>query len=427
MVVGDTVVYSYYTYPVGYVDASYVYLGARVSIRGSTGAAGTTPVKGTDYWTEEDKANITQDLSNQFDTRYIPASQGVSNAGKILMVDANGNLTLSDVPNMGATGDIVGVVSESNEIVLTGALPEGTYTIKYEMEDGTVLDVGSVNLSSEQIIPVTLTLGKIDYNNNGTIVSSDTYLYSDAIPVEKNKAYRMSLVGEGSVCSVKVVSYDANDNYIGITDYNYPDTTSGATTGSWVLPVNKDAAKFRLRIYHNSTTYPAATKANIVVMKFSVSYTNLLPTALGNTGSVLEGVGYVQDKKLGSYPKKWGDCPGYFSTGFFPYTLAQAKDRVPIYVKGVTIDLTALSGGYVQMQLSPSATTDDWIGVQSITNMTDINLAIIIQLAESYYMFIPNVNFWLANDWDSKNPTLMRMCLPGTGEGVIITVDEPIM
>lgn len=58
VLVGDTVVYSYYTYPVGYVDSSYVYLGARVSIRGSTGVAGTTPVKGTDYWTEADKAEI---------------------------------------------------------------------------------------------------------------------------------------------------------------------------------------------------------------------------------------------------------------------------------------------------------------------------------------------------------------------------------
>ena len=58
VVAGDTVIYSYYTYPVGYVDSSYVYLGARVSIRGATGAAGTTPVKGTDYFTDADKAEL---------------------------------------------------------------------------------------------------------------------------------------------------------------------------------------------------------------------------------------------------------------------------------------------------------------------------------------------------------------------------------
>jgi hypothetical protein len=58
VMVGDVIIYSYYTYQVGYVDSSYVYLGARTSIRGSTGTAGKTPVKGTDYWTEADIAEI---------------------------------------------------------------------------------------------------------------------------------------------------------------------------------------------------------------------------------------------------------------------------------------------------------------------------------------------------------------------------------
>ena len=34
--------YSYYNYNVGYVDSSYVYTSARVSIRGATGATGAT-------------------------------------------------------------------------------------------------------------------------------------------------------------------------------------------------------------------------------------------------------------------------------------------------------------------------------------------------------------------------------------------------
>lgn len=55
VIIGDTVLYSYYTYPVGYVDSSYVYLGTPVSIRGATGKA---PVLGTDYFTEADKAEI---------------------------------------------------------------------------------------------------------------------------------------------------------------------------------------------------------------------------------------------------------------------------------------------------------------------------------------------------------------------------------
>ena len=41
VMVGDTILRNYYTYPVGYVDASYVYLGKYASIRGSAGTSVT--------------------------------------------------------------------------------------------------------------------------------------------------------------------------------------------------------------------------------------------------------------------------------------------------------------------------------------------------------------------------------------------------
>ena len=47
VLVGDTVMRSYYTYPVVSVDDSYVYLGAYTSIRGATGAAGSAGEDGT--------------------------------------------------------------------------------------------------------------------------------------------------------------------------------------------------------------------------------------------------------------------------------------------------------------------------------------------------------------------------------------------
>lgn len=74
VLVGDQIRYSYYLYPVGYVSSSYVYLGARVSIRGSTGAAGKTPVKGTDYWTDEDKAEIEGYVDDTIDSFGLAVS-----------------------------------------------------------------------------------------------------------------------------------------------------------------------------------------------------------------------------------------------------------------------------------------------------------------------------------------------------------------
>lgn len=51
---GDTVRYSYYHYPIAYMDASYAYFTTRVSIRGATGAAYTL--------TDTDKATIVTDV-----------------------------------------------------------------------------------------------------------------------------------------------------------------------------------------------------------------------------------------------------------------------------------------------------------------------------------------------------------------------------
>ena len=66
VLVGDTLFYSYYHYPVIYVDSSYAYLDARKSMRGATGSAGKTPVKGTDYWTDADTAAVLNDNSESW-------------------------------------------------------------------------------------------------------------------------------------------------------------------------------------------------------------------------------------------------------------------------------------------------------------------------------------------------------------------------
>ena len=55
VLLGDTIRYSYYHYPIAYMDASYAYCTTRTSIRGATGAA---PVKGTDYFTDTEKADM---------------------------------------------------------------------------------------------------------------------------------------------------------------------------------------------------------------------------------------------------------------------------------------------------------------------------------------------------------------------------------
>lgn len=110
--------------------------------KGSKGDKGDTPVKGTDYWTETDKVEIIENTKNV----CVAKNQGSENVGKILVVGTDGNLTLIDMPE--ASGDVTGVLDESNNILLSGNLADGTYTLKYENEDGTYTEIGTLEVGA---------------------------------------------------------------------------------------------------------------------------------------------------------------------------------------------------------------------------------------------------------------------------------------
>lgn len=73
-----------------------------------------------------------QEQINQLSSEKVDKNQGMANVGKILVVGADGNLTLADMPEGGASGDVIGMVDENNNIVITGNLANGTYVFKYE-------------------------------------------------------------------------------------------------------------------------------------------------------------------------------------------------------------------------------------------------------------------------------------------------------
>lgn len=116
--------------------------GETVSAGGGSG--GYTPQKGTDYWTEADKAEMTA----QVQAVCVAKNQGAENVGKILVVGTDGKLTLIDMPEGGASGDVVGVLDEANNILLSGNLADGTYTLKYENNDGTYTEIGTLEVGA---------------------------------------------------------------------------------------------------------------------------------------------------------------------------------------------------------------------------------------------------------------------------------------
>lgn len=48
------------------------------------------------------------------------------------------------IVSSGVGGDVVGTLDEDNNILLTGELPDGTYTVRYKNADGTYTDIGSL-------------------------------------------------------------------------------------------------------------------------------------------------------------------------------------------------------------------------------------------------------------------------------------------
>ena len=77
---------------------------------GATGAAGKTPVKGVDYWTTADQEAIVQ---------QVIAALGTP---------------------------VFGRVDADNNIILSGDLADGTYTLKYEDAEGNLIEIGELDM-----------------------------------------------------------------------------------------------------------------------------------------------------------------------------------------------------------------------------------------------------------------------------------------
>ena len=138
---------------------------------GKNGTNGKDGVDGKDYvLTEADKAEITNNLKGV----CVAKNQGSANVGKILAVGTDGNLILVDMPEGGASGDVIGTIDENNNIILTGELAKETYTIKYENADGSYTDIGTLDLQEKPKYTNFADPSSSDWAENSRLNSSAT-------------------------------------------------------------------------------------------------------------------------------------------------------------------------------------------------------------------------------------------------------------
>jgi hypothetical protein len=187
----------------------------------------------------------------------------VANIGKILIVGADGNVTLGNMPISG-DGDIVGTIGDDNTIILSGEVPNGTYIFKYENADGTYSEIGTLAVG-----------GVVEYLIKSNLTNC-TGANDNADVIEKN----------GTV----TLTFTANKGYI------LPEkvTVNGAS-GVWDMETGT-------LVLSNPTEDVVITIAAIVY----TPYTNVLPLAQQGTSTdpyvdaTTGAVGYGEGKRSSS-------------------------------------------------------------------------------------------------------------------------------
>ena len=149
-----------------------------------------------DYVTDSElnsKGYLTQhqDISGKLDKNL-----GTQNIGKMLVVGSDGYITVMDIPTgEGVFGDITGTVDENNNILLVGNLADGTYVLKYENNDGTYSDVGTLVVGTieppsepEQdpgnLFNSATTQINIRYSSSGSAKAQNGVWLTDLIPID---------------------------------------------------------------------------------------------------------------------------------------------------------------------------------------------------------------------------------------------------
>lgn len=248
VLVGDAIRHSYYLYPIYYVDDTYAYTKSGASIRGASGAKGSTgetgaagadgkdgvdgktPVLGTDYFTEADREDMIQQILSE----------------------------LGAIP-------VYGRVDANNNIILTAALGDGTYTLKYENVDGTVTEIGMITVGENdagggETLPASGYAEMTWYDgvkldkNNGSEGTGTGYCASSHVEIWDGYTYtaKQTMYDGSRYGGVNVVYYDANGSFVSCIEL----WVSDSAEHSVVLAPPANAATFRLRVYYGNVYKP---------------------------------------------------------------------------------------------------------------------------------------------------------------------------
>lgn len=335
--VGDTVLRNYYTYHVGYVDSSYVYLGKYASIRGTAGAAGAAgasvtvesvsestadggsnvvtfsdgttltvkngntgvpgergsdgrdPVRGTDYWTDADKAEI---------QAYVAAE-----------LAKRGQLTPEYADNIEGCTDTskVYVLPDGFLYAYMGETTEGEVVPNFK----NVLDTATIHLNQR-------------FNSSDQLKEAVGYIAIDHLPVKSGDVIRINNVNviSASAGSNRVKYYNSGKS--GISTYNGADArgdqllklTKANGVMSWVV------GYYNTSLGNDSTNTLPAAASNIAYVRM-----NLFISSASITEADIEDLILTVNQEISYTTTEGGTAYSWKNTGlaFIP---ADYEDRI---------------------------------------------------------------------------------------------------
>lgn len=134
---------------------------------------------------------------------YGNISLGIHTDG-LLYIFIDGVPTGNGVAIPDGAGDVFGNVDSGNNIVLQGALADGTYSVKYEMENGETVNIGNLVLDTNVYYSVTKSLSYCIINNSATsVIEGEPY----SATISANEGYEL-----------KSVTVTMGDNPVSVTN-----------------------------------------------------------------------------------------------------------------------------------------------------------------------------------------------------------------
>lgn len=142
------------------------------------------------FLTNEDKEELLRKINESGGTAGHGITLGLHTDGLIyIFIDGTPVGNGIALPSGGQSGDVIGNVDSGNNIVLNGDLADGTYTVKYEMEDGSTIDIGELMLDTNVYYSVTNNLTNCTNSNNATsAVKGESYNAT----ISANSGYELS-------------------------------------------------------------------------------------------------------------------------------------------------------------------------------------------------------------------------------------------